>query len=191
MIHGPISKYSFAVNVRPANRSKDSRIVRTIAMVAHHKIIFSRNRNRAITRTIQITWRNINFLLLFAVHIQAPTAQLDRFPRQTNYSLDKRLRLIKGIPEHDHVAPLNRLEPVHKFVDKNALLIAQQRRHAGAFHFHRLVEENYDYQRKAQRHSQIARPAAQLSPQLRNTRVVGWSCRARVRGIKHSSPNYL
>src|ERR1700723_1442220 len=118
-------------------------------------------------------------------------AQLNRFARQSNHALNKRFRMVQRIPENHYVAALDRREPVHKLVDENALLIAQQRRHAGAFHFYRLVQENYNYQREAQRDSQIASPTPQLTPQLRNARIVAWSRRGRVGCIEHSSPDYL
>ena len=61
MIHRPVSKNRLAVNVRPAHRTKHPRIVRTIAVIAHHKIISRRNLHRAVARAVQIARRNVRF----------------------------------------------------------------------------------------------------------------------------------
>ena len=53
---------------------------------------------------------------------------------------------------------MDRLEPVYKLVDKNALLVGEQRCHAGAFNLYRLVEKNDDDQRKTDGDQQVACP---------------------------------
>jgi len=50
----------------------------------------------------------------------------------------------RRIPEDNHVAAVNGLEAVDKFVDEDALLVGEERRHAGAFDFDRLVQEDND-----------------------------------------------
>ena len=54
---------------------------------------------------------------------------------------------------------LNRLKAVDKLVDENSFLVAQQRRHAGAFDLYRLIQENNDDHRQYQGNGQIARPS--------------------------------
>src|SRR5215470_4876344 len=96
--------------------------------------------------------------------------------------------MVDGIPEDNHIAALDGLEAVHKLVDEDALLIAQKRRHARAFHLHRLVQKYDDHQRQAQRHGQIARPTAQLAPQLRQRRTrFGRRLRGWIGDLEHSS----
>jgi len=60
--------------------------------------------------------------------------------------------------ENDDVAALDGLKAVNKFVDEDAFLVGEQRGHAGAFDFYRLIEEDYDDQRQADGDEQIARP---------------------------------
>jgi len=73
--------------------------------------------------------------------------------------------VIERIPEHDDVSALNRLEAVDKFVDENAFLVGEQRGHAGAFDFYRLVQEDDDYQRETDGDQQVARPDANFVAQ--------------------------
>ena len=55
---------------------------------------------------------------------------------------------------------MDRFESVHKFVDKNALLVGEQWRHAGAFYLYRLVKKNDNDQGKTDGDQQVARPHA-------------------------------
>src|SRR5258708_30957160 len=52
----------------------------------------------------------------------------------------------------------NRLEAVDKFVDENAFLVGEQRGHASAFDFYRLVQEDDDYQRSEEHTSELQSP---------------------------------
>ena len=58
----------------------------------------------------------------------------------------------------NNVAPLNRLQPVHVFVDEDTLLVVERRHHAGAFNFYRLVKKNDDECGNCQRDNQVAKP---------------------------------
>jgi len=94
-----------------------------------------------------------------------PLANFDRILRQTDDALNERLRAVQRIPENDHIAALNWIKPVNEFVDENSLLIGDQGGHAGAFDFHRLVEENDENKGEAERNDEIAPPISKLAPQ--------------------------
>src|SRR5271170_4478745 len=91
-----------------------------------------------------------------------PAPQLDSLARQSHHTLDKRLRAVERIPENHHIAALDWLEAINKFIDENSLLIRKQRRHAGALHLHRLVEKHNNDERQAHSHRKIAHPSAKL-----------------------------
>src|SRR3984957_10738861 len=150
VIHRPIRKNRFAVNIAPPDGSKYARVVGAVAVIAHHKVLILRNRYRAVARSVEIARRDINFRPRLAVHVETSAAQLDRFARKPNHALDKRLRAVERIPENNYVATPDRLEAIHEFVDEDPLLIAQEGSHAGAFDLHRLVEKNDDHKREAE-----------------------------------------
>src|SRR5580704_7986793 len=124
MVHRPIGKNSFAVNVAPADGSKNARVVGTVAVIAHHKIFIFRNRYWAVARSVEIARWDINFRPRLAVNVETSASQLDRFARKPDHSLDKRLRAVERIPENNHVPTPDRLEAIHEFVDEDSLLIA-------------------------------------------------------------------
>src|SRR5438270_578030 len=91
--------------------------------------------------------------------------------------------MVERIPENHHVAALNRLEAVDKFVDEDAFLVREQRRHAGAFDFYGLVEEDDDDERETDGDEQVARPDANLFAEVVCGRSCSWSgSRRRARG---------
>ena len=115
-----------------------------------------------------------------AVYIDDALPNLDLLARQTDHALDEGFRAVQGIPENDDVAALDRLEAIDEFVDENALLIGKQRRHAGAFDFHGLIEENDDDESEADGDQEIARPNADfISQGMSGRRRRGWSFRNR------------
>src|SRR5215471_16556717 len=99
----------------------------------------------------------------FSVYIDHAVANLHDFVWQRNHALDKRFAPVERIPEYDYIVAFNRLKPVYELVDENPLLIGEKRRHAGAFHLHRLIQENDDNKRQADRNQQIARPYSNFS----------------------------
>src|SRR6266566_4070636 len=102
-------------------------------MIAHDEVHVTRNAHRTIVAQIFVLRRDVWFRERLAVHINDAAANLYHFVGQRNDAFDERLAAIERIPEYDHVATLNRLKPVNKLVDEDALLIGEQWRHAGAF----------------------------------------------------------
>src|SRR6266853_746049 len=127
-------------------------------MIAHDEVHVTRNAHRTIVAQIFVLRRHVWFRERLAIHINGATANLHDLVGQRNDALDERFAAIEWIPEDNYVAALNRLKPINKLVDEDALLVGKERRHAGAFHFNWLIEEHDDDQRKANGDEQITRP---------------------------------
>src|ERR1700691_744805 len=136
-------------------------------MVAHHKVLAGRNAPSRVVRSIQIARRYVLVRQFPAVYVHVAGTNLNGFARQSHHALDERLRAVQRIPEHNHVSALDRLKTVDKLVDEDALLIRQERIHAGPFNLYRLIEKNHDDDCQAQGHGKVTGPAAQLAPQWR------------------------
>src|SRR5579863_1636778 len=139
MVHGPVREYRLAINIWPPHGPEHARIVGAIAMIAHDKIISRGNPHRWIARAIEVVPRNIRLLQFFSFHVHVTGANLNRLAGQADDAFDERFRVVYRIPENDHVPALDGLEAVDELVDEDALLIAKERGHAGAFHFDRLI----------------------------------------------------
>src|SRR5579863_3565628 len=188
VVRGPISEHSLAIDELPRNGTKHARVVRAVAMIAHYKVSVRGNAVWRVRRTVQVARRNILVGQFMVVDVNMAVANLDGFTRKSHHALDERFRAVQRIPENDHVAALDGLEMVHKFVDENTLLIAEQRIHAGAFDLDRLVKENHHHDGEPESDGQIARPTAQFTPQRR--RLLRWLrgiCRAGNGRVVHES----
>jgi len=144
MIHGPIGKHGTPVDEATGDRTEDARIVGADTVVAHYKITVLRDAHRAKIAQVLVLRRDIRLGDNFPVNVDGALADFDGFTGQTNNALDERFRVVERIPEDNHVAAVNGLEAVDKFVDEDALLVGEERRHAGAFDFDRLVQEDND-----------------------------------------------
>lgn len=59
VIHGPVSEDGFAINILPRHGSKHPRIIRAVAMIAHHEIFTRRNFQRRITQAVHVARRDV------------------------------------------------------------------------------------------------------------------------------------
>ncbi len=84
--------------------------------------------------------------------------------RHADHALDVALRGIARIAEHHDIAALDRFQPIHKLVDEDSFLVFERRHHAGAFHFHRLIQENDDEGGDRQRDNKVTEPDAKAGP---------------------------
>src|SRR5271155_5498590 len=150
MIHRPIGENGFAVDELARDGAEDARIIRAVAVVAHDEKTVRGKRERRVARAIEIICRDVRLHQLLAIHIETPGANFDRVSRQAHHPLDEGFRAVERIPEDDYIAALDRLKSVHELIDENALLIAQERRHAGAFDFYRLIKKDDDDEREAE-----------------------------------------
>ena len=113
-------------------------------MVAHHKVTVFGDAKRAEVAHVFVLRGDVRLIDGVAVDVDDALPNFDTFARQSDDALDKRFRMVERVPENDDVAPMNRLETIHKFVDEDALLVGEERRHAGAFDLDRLVQEDND-----------------------------------------------
>src|SRR5713101_2093828 len=139
MIHRPVGKYRAAVDVAVGDRPKDTRIVGTDAVIAHDKIAVTGNAHGAVIAHIFILRGDVGLGDRLAVDVDHAVANLHSFTRQTNHAFYEGFRAVQRVPEDHHVSALDGFEPVDEFVDEDALLVGEQRRHAGAFHFRGVV----------------------------------------------------
>ena len=163
VIDRPISKYCTAVYEATGHGTENARIVGTDAMIAHHEIIITWHAQRAEVAEVLVLRRHVRLGQGFAINIHDSLANLDYLSGQADHALDERFCAVQRIPEDDHVAALDGLKAIHKFVDEDAFLVGKQRSHAGAFDFYRLIEEDDDDQRQADGDEQIARPNTNFS----------------------------
>src|SRR5260370_25825041 len=163
MIHGPVRKDGAPVNELAANRTEDARIIGADAMIPHDEIMVLLHAHRPEIALVLILRRNIRLGHNLSVDIDGALADFHRLSWQAHHALDKRFRVIERIPEDDHIAPLNGLEAIDKFVDETAFLDGEQRRHAGAFNFYALVPEDDYHQRQTQGDQQVAGPNPNFS----------------------------
>src|SRR5690348_12005466 len=191
MVRGPVREDGLAVNIFASHRPKHSRIVGAVAMVAHYEILIEAKAPGRVTRSIEIAGRHVRLVELVAVQIKMAVANFHGVARHADHALDERFRPIERIPENDHVAALNRFEVIDKLVDENPLLIAEQRSHAGAFYFYRLIEKNDDEKGQAERRGKIARPAAKIALRLDRLRGFHRCRRRKIRCFRHLVPYFI
>src|SRR5579872_4716005 len=84
----------------------------------------------------------------------------DAIARNRDDALDVGLAGIAREPKYDGIAAVDfsEMQAIDEFVDKNALLVIERGHHAGAFHFHRLIEEENHDDGQDDRENEIARP---------------------------------
>src|SRR2546423_7506603 len=158
MVNRPIGKDSPSVDKAARHGAEYTRVIGTNTVVAHHKIHVSRHANRAIVAHVFVLRRDIGFRQWSSVNINNSLANLNGLARQAHHALDKGLRAVQGVPKHNYVAPLDGLKAVYKLVDEDALLVREQRRHAGAFDLNGLIQEDDNDQSETDGNEQIARP---------------------------------
>src|SRR5215469_15992403 len=129
-------------------------------MIAHNKVAVGRNPGRGIVADIGILWRNVGLRNFMAIDVDNATTNLDGFSGKGDDALNKGFGTIKGIPEYDDIASIDGLKTVDELIDEDALLIGEERGHAGAFDFYGLIEEDDDDQREANGDEQVASPDA-------------------------------
>src|SRR3974377_2133311 len=122
MIDGPVGKNGAAVNVLARDRAKNSRVVGTDAMIAHHEVASARNRGGRVIADVRILRRNIRLGNLLPIDVDDAATNLDLLPGQGDDTFDKRLGAVQRIPEHYNITAIDRLKAINKFIDEDALL---------------------------------------------------------------------
>src|SRR6266403_5716220 len=160
MIHRPIGKNSAAVNIAVGHGPEYARIVGADAVVDHDEIAVLGHAHRTEIAEVLVLRRHVRLGNNFIVDVDRAAADLHGFTGQSDDALDKGLRAVQRIPKDHDVAALDGLKTVDKFVDEDALLVGEQRRHAGASDFHGLVQEDDDDERQADGDKKVAGPDA-------------------------------
>src|SRR5258708_31894325 len=179
MIDGPVGKDGAPVDEAAADRSKNARIVRTDAVIPHDEVTVRRHAHWSEIAQVLVLRRNVRLGHDLPIDVDGALPNFHRFARQTDHALYEGFRMIERIPEHDHIPTVNGLEAVDKLIDENAFLVGEQRSHAGAFDFYRLVQEDDNDQRKTDGDQEVAGPDANFAAQGVQRR--GWfrSCNGR------------
>src|SRR5260370_28699180 len=189
MIDWPVSKHSPPVNEPARHRAKHARIVGADAVIAHHKIILARHAHGTKVAQVLVLRRHVRLSERRAINIHDSLTNFDDLAWQSNDTLDKGFCAVQRIPEDNYVAALDRLEAVNELVDEDALLVGEQRRHAGAFDFYRLVEEHGDDPRPSDWHKQGPGPNTKFVAQrISGRRARGRGAngeRGRIRGFRN------
>src|SRR5271165_209029 len=157
-VHGPIPEYSLAVNIALPHGAKITTVIGQAAMIAQHKIAFRGNYGFSIGALVLVIAWHIVLIDRLAVDKHPAGIDLDVVPRQADDSLDKALRGIPRITEHDNIAALDWLQPVHELVHEDAFLIFERRHHACTLYFYWLVQEDNDETGNGQRADQVPQP---------------------------------
>src|SRR5579862_186701 len=134
-------------------------------MIAHHKVAVIGHLCRREVAQVFVLRRNVWLGERHTIHIHNSFANFYHLAGQADDALDERLGAVQWIPKDDHVAALDGLEPVDKLVDEDALLVGEERSHAGAFDLHRLIQEDDDDERQADCDQEIAGPDADFVSQ--------------------------
>src|SRR6516225_9300186 len=164
MIDRPVGKNGASVNVLARDSAKNSGVVGADAMIAHHEVAAPRNCGSGVIADVRILRRNIRLGNLLPIDVDDAATNLDLLSRQGDDTFDKRLGAVQGIPEHYNIAAIDRLKAINEFIDEDALLVREERRHAGAFHLHRLIQKHDDYEGETDSDQQVAGPDADLMP---------------------------
>src|SRR4029077_7904338 len=135
MVDGPISKDSAAINEFAIHWAENARVVGTDAVITHDEVAVLGDADRTKIAQVLVLRGDVRLLNRVAIDIDDALANFHLFARQTDDALDERFRTVERVPEDDDVATLDGLEAIDKFVDENALLIGEERGHAGALNF--------------------------------------------------------
>src|SRR5580692_3087840 len=142
LIHGPISKHRLAVDITLIHWAEIATVVRHRAMISEHEITLRRHDRFRIGPRVGVGGRHVILIQSLAVHVHLAAIDANAISSHPNHALDIAFRWVARITEYDYITPRNRLQPVHELVDEDSLLIFEGRHHAGAFDFHRLIDED-------------------------------------------------
>src|ERR1700678_3772329 len=129
-------------------------------MVAQDEVLIFGYHARRHGTLIAIFGRHVILHQRLPVDDHLPVVYFHAVARHSDYALDVGLGGIAGKPEDHRVAAIDiaEVEPVNKFVDEDAFLIVQRGHHAGALHFHWLVDEQDNEDGQDDRAHQVPGP---------------------------------
>ena len=139
LVHRPVNKNGFAVDVLARDGAKIAAITRGAAMVAENEVTALRNYDCRERAKVLEPERHVRLVDSSSVHVHAAIIDANPIASHRNHSLDVALGWISGVMENNNIARRNTLEVVNELVDKNAFLVLQSRKHAGSFDLHGLI----------------------------------------------------
>src|SRR5260370_39476999 len=98
--------------------------------------------NRTKVAQIRVLRWDIRLRKPTSVDINQTLSDLDGLARQANNALDERLRIVEWITENYYIAATDRFKMVDKPVYDDRFMIGEQRSHAVAFNFQRLINKS-------------------------------------------------
>src|SRR5258708_9086893 len=99
-------------------------------MVAQHEVGVARNDELCIGTIVGIVAWHIVFVESLSVDIDFPVHNADSVSGNSNHALDVAFRDVARVAAYTNVAALDRLPPIDKLVDEDALLIFEAGHHA-------------------------------------------------------------
>src|SRR6185312_4822508 len=120
-------------------------------MISKHEIRMLWNGDLSHRTVVEVVAGYVGLFQRLVIHVHLPLDDAHPISGNPNHPLDVALRGIKRIVEDHDVSPLNRLQLVNEFVDENALLVLETRKHAGALDTDWLVKEDDKESRKTHR----------------------------------------
>src|SRR4051812_35980151 len=97
-----------------------------------------------IRPSIQIPGWHVALVELHVIQVHRAVPNADLVSRHSDHALDVALGRIPWVAEDDNVAALDGFKVIDEFVDEDALLVFETRKHAGALNFYRLVQKDND-----------------------------------------------
>src|SRR5581483_504567 len=122
--------------------SPGAAVVGSVAVIAEYVVVIGLDLHRGVAHAIAVLLRNQIFAIDLPVDQDYTLPDLHYIAGQADYALYVGLSGIQRKPEDYDISPVDLLEVVNKFVDEDPLLVAKPGHHAGAFHLHRLVQED-------------------------------------------------
>ena len=142
----PDPKPRLAVDPAAADRTKESRVLRTIAVVSHDEIFIRTHQPSAGIAVgpavvIRPGLGKVGLVEHVSVDVDDPAVDQDALTRQPDDPFDEVGRVVGGRPQDDDVSALRCVQPVVDLVRDQVVVVVQRREHRQTFDVHRLDGE--------------------------------------------------
>src|SRR5436190_4283621 len=158
LLHRPIAKHGFTVDVAGVHRAEVATVVRQTAVVPEDEVRIRWHHYFGQGALVFVSERNVMFDEHSAVQNHVAIHDANMVSRYADHALDETLRRVPRIAKYHNVAVLDRFNTINKFIDEDAFLVVQRRHHADALDLYWLVKKYDDERRNANRNDQITPP---------------------------------
>ncbi|MCU1285643.1 MAG: hypothetical protein JWO13_1993, partial [Acidobacteriales bacterium] len=156
----PIDEDGFAGDEGLVDGAEIAAVVRHGAVVAEDEELSLWNRGLWHGTEIYVGGGDVGLMQEMSVDVDASFVDDNAVAGDGDDALDVALCCVARVAENDDVAAGDGFPSVDELVDEDAFLIFKSRQHAGAFHFHRLVEKDDEEDRDAERDDEVTDPGA-------------------------------